>query len=110
MAKKKSNTKKTFHVRIVPENEDLEHTIYSVSFSQKQGTFLIRTQSLIEEGDTKGLLLGLSVNGLFNWQKNDPYETDSYNEIYDPETKEWRRCMTREELLEMHLFGGEDVI
>lgn len=107
---KKKNTKRTFHVRITEEWTDKNDTVYSVRFVQKGGEQLIRVQNLIKKGSHSSLLLGMSVNGLYQWQRNNLADTvpDSYNEIYDEEKKKWVRMLSRTELFDMHLFGDDD--
>jgi len=98
--------KKTFHVRITDEwTDDKKATVYSVQFVQKAGTNLIRVQNLIKNGEHSALLLGMSMNALYQWQNNEPTHPETYNEIYDSGRREWRRMMSMSELLE--LFGGE---
>lgn len=106
---RKSKTKKTFHVRITDEwTDDKEATVYSVRFVNRSGEMYIGVQNLIKKGKHKSLLLGMSVNGLYQWQNNDPTDTypETYNEIYDDPRKQWVRMLSMQELLEMHLFGG----
>ena len=96
-----SKNKKTFHVRIVDDYGEDRHTIYSVRFVQKEGENIIRVQNLVQKGAHESLLLGLSLNGLFQWLG------DVDHEIYDDVKKEWRRSISITELMELHLFGGD---
>jgi hypothetical protein len=94
--------KKTFHVRITDEwTADKSVTVYSIQFVTKNGERLIRVQNLINKGKYEALLLGMSIHGFFQWINNDPTdaEPELYNEIYDDRTKEWRRMLSREQLL-----------